>query len=179
MISLTFSFFFFFFFSPSVTFRFTGWSVYHANFLHYSFFWCLLPSIPIGPIHFVLLASLAHFVLWASLTHFVLWASLAHSIISYLFPSHGVLLNSLGFPDPITTFLHLGLLAFESSPFTNSFLWNSPTHFYFLSISYNSHGLTTSFFRASLDCLLSLRPLIILVGLLTIIPAILGQWSLF
>ena len=46
-------------------------------FLPYSFFWPLLPSIPVGPIHFVPLASLAHLYLWASLVCFILsfpWA---------------------------------------------------------------------------------------------------------
>ena len=52
----------------------------------------------------------------------------------------------------LTQLLHpssLGLLAFEPISFTNSFLWAPPTPFFFLSISYDSHGLTTSFFRAS------------------------------
>ena len=149
-----------------VTFRLTGWSTCHVNFLSYSFFCSLLPNIPAGPIHSVPWASSAHFVPWASLTCF---------IISYIFHSHGLLLNSLGFHGPITTSLPLGLLAFKTTPFTNSFLWASLTHFYFLSISYNSHEPTTSFFGASSACLLSLKPLIILVGLLTIIPTILAQ----
>ena len=153
-----------------VTFRLTGWSTCHVNFLSYSFFCSLLPNIPAGPIHSVPWASSAHFVPWASLTYF---------IISYIFHSHGLLLNSLGFHGPITTSLPLGLLAFKTTPFTNSFLWASPTHFYFLFVSYNSHGPTTSILGASSTHLLSLRPIIILVSLLTIIPIILAQWSLF
>ena len=121
--------------------RLIGWSTYHVNFLPYSFFWSLLPMI---------LARFIHSVPWASSAHFVLWESLAHFILSYLFHSHKLLLNHLGFPGPITTSLPLGLLAFKPTPFTNSFLWASPTHFYFLSISYNSYELTTSFFGASL-----------------------------
>ena len=113
------------------------------------------------------------------MAHFILLASLAHSILSCLFHSHGLLLNPLGFPSPITTSLPLGLLAFEPTPFTNPFLCASLSHFCFLSISHNSHRLTTSIFGASLSRMLSLGPLIILVGLLTIIPAILAQLSLF
>ena len=105
---------------------------------------------------------------------FFFWASLARFILSYLFHSHELLLNSLGFPSPITTSLPLGLLAFEPTPFTNPFLWASLAHFYFLSISYNSHGPTNSFLGAFLAHLLSFRSLIILVGLLTIILAILA-----
>jgi len=65
------------------------------------------------------------------------------------------------------------------SPITTSFLWASLSRFCFLSISHNSHGLTTSIFGASSSRLLSLGPLIILMGMLTIIPAILAQLSLF
>ena len=144
----------------------TGLSTCHVNFLHYSFFWSLLPRIPTRPIHSVP---------WASLGQFILWVSLAQFIIPYLFHSHGLLLNHLGFSDPITASLTLDLLAFEPTPFTNSFLWASLANFYFLSISYNSHRPTTSLFGASSTRLLSLMPLIILVGWLTIIPVILAQ----
>ena len=123
-----------------------SWSTCHVNFLTYSFFWSLLPSIPVGPIHSVP---------WASSTHFVLWASLTCFILSYLLHSHGLLLNYLGF--------HSQFLLI----------------FFFFYISYNSHEPTISFLGASLICLLSIKPLIILVGLLTIILAILTQWSLF
>jgi len=96
-----------------------------------------LPNIPARPIHYV------H---WASLAHFILWASSAHFILPHLFHSYRLLLNPFGFPSPITKSLPLGLFTFEPTSFTNSFLWASPSNFYFLSISYNSHGLTTSFF---------------------------------
>ena len=46
--------------------------------------------------------------------------------------------------------LLLGLLAFELTPFTNSFLWALPAHLCLLSTSYNSHGLTTSLYGAPL-----------------------------
>ena len=96
---------------------------------------------------------------------------MAHFILSYLFHSHGLLLNLLGFPNPITTSLPLVLSAFKPTLFTNSFLWASLAHFYFLSISYNSHGLTTSFFEASSIDLLPFRPLIILwAGLPLFLP---------
>ena len=45
------------------------------------------------------------------------------------FHSHGLLLNSLGYPGPITTSLPLGLLAFKPTPFTNSFLLGFPGPF--------------------------------------------------
>ena len=147
-----------------VTSGLTGWSTCHVNFLPYSFFWYLLPSIPTGPIHFVPWASLGNL---GSFHHFLPLS------FSWL------LLNSLGFHNPITTSLPLGLLAFEPTSFTNSFLWTSLSHFYFLSIFYNSHGPTISIFGVFLACLLSLRPIIILVDLLTIIPIILAKWSLF
>ena len=94
------------------------------------------------------------------------------SSFSYFLHSHGLLLNLLGFLGPITTSLPLGLLAFKSIPLTNSFLWALLAPFCFLYISYNSHGLTTSFFGASLAHLLSLEPLCYFVGLWTIILAI-------
>ena len=47
-------------------------------------------------------------------------------------------------------------MAFASNPFTNSFLWAPPAHFCLLSISYNSHGFSTSFSGLSWARLLSL-----------------------
>ena len=90
---------------------------------------------------------------------------MTHFILSYFLHSHRLLLNLLGFPDPI--------------PLTNSFLLAPPVPFCFLSISHDSHGLTTSFFGASLAHLLSLGPHYYFVSLWNIIPAILAQWSLF
>ena len=101
-----------------------------AYFLHYFFFWALLASI---------LARPAHFIPRASSTHFLL---------PYLFYSHEFLLNPLGFPGPITTFLPFGLIGLYANlmnlliPFLG-FL----DPFYLFSISYNSHGFTTSFLR--------------------------------
>ena len=103
---------------------------------------------------FNILGFLIHFILWASSARFILWASLAQ----LLHP------------------LPLGLSAF---PFTNSFLWAPLAPFCFLSISYDSHEFTTSFFGASLARLLSLGPLYYFVGLWTIIFVIFAQWSLF
>ena len=100
-----------------------------------------------------------------------------HHFLPLSFSWH--LLNSLSFHGPITTSLPLGLLAFEPTSFTNSFFWASPADFYFLSIFYISYGPTTLILGAFSTRLLSLRPIIILVGLLTIIPIILVQWPLF
>ena len=54
----------------------------------------------------------------------------------------------------------------------NSFLWALLAPFCFLFISYDTHGLTISFFGASLAHLLALESLCYFVGLWTIIPAI-------
>ena len=87
-----------------------------------------------------------------------LWASSARFIpFGLLGPSHSFLL--------LTIPLLLSLLAFEPISFTNSFLWALSTCFCFLSISYDSHGLTTSFFRALLSPLLSLGYFFYFVGL--------------
>ena len=103
-----------------------------AYFLHYFFFWALLASI---------LARPAHFIPRASSTHFLL---------PYLFYSHEFLLNPLGFPGPITTFLPFGLIGLYANlmnlliPFLG-FL----DPFYLFSISYNFHRFITSFLRLS------------------------------
>ena len=55
-------------------------SYIHVNFLHYSFFWTLLPNIPARP---------AHSMPWASLAHLILWESSSYFILPYLFHSHG------------------------------------------------------------------------------------------
>ena len=89
--------------------------------------------------------------------------SWARFILSYFLHSHGLLLSLLG------------LLTFEPVPFTNSFLWAPLAYFCFLSISYDTHGLTISFFGASLTRLLALEPLCYFVGLWNIIPTI---WTL-
>ena len=66
-----------------------------------------------------------------------LWSSLAHFILSCFLHSHGLLLNFSDFPGP--------------TPFTNSFFWAPSAHLCLLSTPYYSHGLTTSFFGASLS----------------------------
>ena len=74
--------------------------------------------------------------------------------------------------------LPLGLLAFEPIPFTTSLLWAPLACFFFFSISYNSYGLITSSFGASSARFAFFEATYYLVGLWTIIPAILPQWSL-
>ena len=90
-----------------------------------------------------------------------------------------VFVKSFGFPGPITTSFTLGLLAFGSIPFTTFLLWAPSARFCFLFISYDSHGLTTSSFRASSTCFAFFEATYYLMGLWTTIPAILAQWSLF
>ena len=82
-----------------------------------------------------------------------LWASLAHSIPTFSWD----FAKSLGLPRPNYHILYFrGLLAFTPTPFTNSFLWSPLAHFCLHFISYNSHGLITSFFGLLWARLLSL-----------------------
>ena len=113
--------------------------------MYFSFIQFTLPSISAG---------LNLILFWTSSAHFIplgvlgLLQSFRHPWpIPFLY-SHGLLLNLLGFPGPIT-------ISFTFS-FTNSFLWTPPTHFCLLSISYNSHGLTTFFSGLPWACLFSL-----------------------
>ena len=130
------------------------------------------------PVHLTPRASSAFFILQASLTRFILWASLAHFIISYLFHSHELLLNHLGFPGPITTsfaFRFIGLQTdliyqFLSLGSFGPFLLS----FYFLRFSWAYYFILQGF----LDPFAFSRATYYFVGLWIIIPAILAQWSL-
>ena len=118
----------------------------------------------------------------ASLTHFILWASLAYFTLSYLLHSHGHLLNPLGFLGPITTSFAFGFIGFWTNPIYYFLALGSSSLFFsfflFFSISYNSYGLITSSFGASFARFAFFEATYYLVGLWTIIPAILPQWSL-
>ena len=105
-------------------------STVSAHFLHPYLFWALRANIPAMPIHFIHRAFSTHLLLL------------------YLFYSHGLLLNPLGFLDPITT--SLLLITFRAywplsqpNEFTNSFL-GLPRPIDFFVTSYCSHGFTTS-----------------------------------
>ena len=98
-----------------------------VHFLHIFFFWVLLANAPAGPAHSIPWASSAHFIPWASLARFIPQASSAHFLLLYLFHSHGLLLNPLGFPSPIITYLPLIIFQVywplcQPYEFTNSFL---------------------------------------------------------
>ena len=93
---------------------------------------------------------LVHITSWASPTHFIPWASLTYFILSYFLHSYGLSLIFWASPAQLPHLLPLGLLAFEPISITNSFLWAVLVCFCFLSISYDSYGLTTSFFGAPL-----------------------------
>ena len=93
---------------------------------------------------------LVHITSWASPTHFIPWASLTYFILSYFLHSYGLSLIFWASPAQLPHLLPLGLLAFEPISITNSFLWAVLVCFCFLSISYDSYGLTTSFFEAPL-----------------------------
>ena len=99
-----------------ITFGLAVWSACHASFSYYSFFYSLLPSILVGPVHSTSRASPAHFILWAFEAHFIIWVSLAHFIFSYFLHSHGFLLNLLGFPDPIKTSFAFGFISLRTNP---------------------------------------------------------------
>ena len=95
------------------------------------------------------LAMLAHPIPWASLAYFISWAFSAHFFFLYVFYFYELLLNPLGFPDPITTSLPLIIFRAywplcQHFEFTNSFL-GLPRPIYFFFTSYYSHVFTTSF----------------------------------
>ena len=96
--------------------------------MYFSFIQFKLPGISIGLILIPFWAFSAHFILifpWAFAKYFRLSQ-----------PNYHIL-------------YFRGLLAYTPTPYTNSFLWAPLTHFFLLSISYNFHGLTTSFFGLS------------------------------
>ena len=147
---------------------------------------CLLGLLWACHILFLYLVHIAQYFCWVN-SHVILgflgllysfghprlasfiWASSAHSKPS--FPL--AFARSFGLPWPNYHILYFrGLLAFLPTPSTNSFLWAPLAHFCLLSTSYNSHGLTTSFFGLSWARLLSLGPFYYFIGPWTIIPAI-------
>ena len=129
-----------------------------------------LPNISARLILIPSQASLAHFI---PLGILVPLYSFRHPWPNPFLHSLRLLLRLLGFPGPITiSFTFEGLLAFVPTPFTNSFLWAPSAYFCFLSISYNSHGLTISLFGLPWSCLLPLRPFYYFTGPWTIIPTI-------
>ena len=128
---------------------------YGLKCLPYQFHTLFLPNISVGSIHIISRASLAHFILWESFSSFHSLGILSsfHSFLLLTFS--WALAKSFGLPWPYYHILPLGLLAFEPILFTNFFLWATPASFCFLSISYDSYRLATSFFGASLARLLS------------------------
>ena len=82
----------------------------------------IIPSFSLFYPTFLLGQSIQHlglprpfFILWASSAHFILWASLAHFILSYLFYSHGLMLNHLDFLSPITTSFVFGFIGLQTN----------------------------------------------------------------
>ena len=98
--------------------------------MYFSFIQFTLSSISAGLILMLSWAPLTHIILLCILDPFHSFGH-AHSILTFLwaFATH-----LLGFFGSITiSFTFGGLLAFTSTPFTNSFLWAPLTHFaYFL-----------------------------------------------
>ena len=123
----------------------------------FSFTQFILPSASAGLILILSWASLGHFIPLGILDPL---HSLGHPQPIPFLHSHELLLNISGFPSPITI------------PFIDSFLWASSTHFCLLSISYDTHGLTTSSSGLPWARLLSLWPSCYFISLLTIIPTI-------
>ena len=106
--------------------------------------------------------------------------SLGHHRPISFFPSflhsHGLLLNSLGSLGPIAISFSFVFIGLQTNPIYQFFsLGSSGPFFCFLSISHDSHKLTTSFFGASMARLLSLEPLCYFVGLWIILPVIQAQ----
>ena len=118
------------------------------------------------------------FILWASSARSILWASLAHFILSYFFHSHGLLLNLLGFPDPITTSFAFGFIGLRTNPIYQLLSLGSSgpflLSFYFLRFSRAYYFILWHF----LDPFVFFGATYYFVGLWTIVPAILAQWSL-
>ena len=85
------------------------------------------------------------------------WAS---SVLFLTLHYHGLLLTSLGFPDPITLFSSLGPIGLPSAPYFLCFHYFGPatTHSHFFT-SYTTHGLLFLSFRAPLGPFTSSRPI--------------------
>ena len=90
------------------------------------------------------------------------WVSLALLLILH---SHGLLLTSLGFPDPITLFSSLGFMGLPKTPYFLSLHSFGPvaalSHF---STLYIAHRMLFLSFQASLSPLASLRPICLFNG---------------
>ena len=119
---------------------------------------CIIPSLSLCCPVFLLGQFPYHLGLpWPIL---FLWTSSACFIpLGILSPSYSFLLLTFpkafakifrASPTQLSYHLLLGLLDFEPISFTNPFLWAPLARLYLLSTSYDSHGLTTSFFRAPL-----------------------------
>ena len=93
-------------------------------------------SFPNGltrPWVFLIMGSCVPFVFpWASLAYFLPWASSTFFLTLYF---HGLLLTSLGFPSPITSYSSLGFMGLPSIPYSLCLHCFKPTaaHFYFFS----------------------------------------------
>ena len=132
------------------------------------------PIMYFSLIQFMLSSVSARLILiqsWASSTHFIplgipsLLYSFEHPWPILFLHSHGLLLRLLDFSGPITisfTFeIHWPLY---QSHLLIPFFWALLNHFCLLSISYNSHGLITSFFRLTWAHLLSLELFYYFIG---------------
>ena len=129
--------------------------------------------------------SLIQFTLPSVSTRLILipsWASLAHFIpLGILDPSHSCI--PMGFCEIFRASLFqllypllLGFVGFTPISFTNSFLWALLAHLYLLFTSYDSHGLTTSFFEAPLGPFAFFGIFYYFVDLCTIVPTIRTYW---
>ena len=148
----------FFFNSAPVSsyFWFMGWPIFlPCDYIISAMHHLVMLAGPAMYLFFLYLVRVAQYFCWVSF----------HTILGFLAPfyfsrhswpipflhSHGLLSKSFGLPWPNYHILYFkGLLSFASTPFTNSFLWAPSAHLCLLSTSYDSYGLTTSFFGASL-----------------------------
>ena len=102
---------------------------------------CIIPSLSSRHLVFLLGQFLYHLGLRRPILF--LWASLAYLILTFPW----AFAKSFELPQPNYHILYFwDLLAFAPISFTNFSLWAPLAHLCLLSTSYDSHGLTTSFF---------------------------------
>ena len=103
---------------------------------------------------------------WASLAYFLPWASSTFFLTLYF---HGLLLTSLGFPGPITSYSSLGFMGLPSIPYSLYLHCYGPTvaHSYFFSHHTLPMGLllTTSLFPSSFEPICFLKAIYLFHGL--------------
>ena len=164
---------------PCYHLTYTCWASFRPT-MYFSFIQFTLPSIFAGLILMLFWAFLAHFIsfghpqpalfLWASSAYFIPLGILGLFILTFPW----AFATSFGLPRPNYHILYFrGFVGLCTNPIYKFLSLGSSDPFYLLSISYNFHELTTSFFEFPWTHLLSFGCLYYLIGLWIIIPAIL------